>query len=54
MHPIIFVNQAFIKLTGYAKKEVVRAAFYALTESHGDASEHLRDLHGFAITATCR
>lgn len=32
------------------KKEVVRAAFYALTESHGDAPELLRDLHGFAVT----
>lgn len=32
------------------KKEVVRAAFYALTESHGDAPQHLLDLHGFAIT----
>ncbi len=32
------------------KKEVVRAAFYALTESHGETPEHLRDLHGFAIT----
>ncbi|WP_458436917.1 hypothetical protein [Methylorubrum extorquens] len=32
------------------KKEVVRAAFYALTESHGDTPEHLRNLHSFAIT----
>lgn len=32
------------------KKEVVRAAFYALTESQGDTPEHLRDLHSFAIT----
>ncbi|GMA78443.1 hypothetical protein GCM10025880_48600 [Methylorubrum aminovorans] len=32
------------------KKEVVRAAFYALTESHGDAPQHFLDLHGFAIT----
>jgi hypothetical protein len=28
------------------KKEVVRAAFYALTEGH----EHAHDLHSFAIT----
>lgn len=32
------------------KKEVVRAAFFALTESHGSSPEHARDLHSFAIT----
>ncbi|EHP92750.1 MAG: hypothetical protein MIN69_12320 [Methylorubrum extorquens] len=32
------------------KKEVVRAAFYALTESRGDTPEHLQNLHSFAIT----
>jgi hypothetical protein len=32
------------------KKEVVRAAFYALTESHGSNPEHLGDLHSFALT----
>ncbi|CAO4146846.1 hypothetical protein CLBKND_04225 [Methylorubrum aminovorans] len=32
------------------KKEVVRAAFYALTASHGGTPKHLRELHGFAIT----
>ena len=32
------------------KKEVVRAAFYALTEGHSGSPEHVRDLHSFAIT----
>jgi hypothetical protein len=32
------------------KKEVVRAAFYALTENHGVNHEHAKDLHSFAIT----
>lgn len=31
------------------KKDVVRAAFFALTESHGSSAEHARDLHSFAI-----
>lgn len=34
---------------GATKKEVVRAAFYALTESHGGNPEHLGDLHSFAL-----
>lgn len=32
------------------KKETVRAAFYALTDSHDGRPEHARDLHSFAIT----
>ena len=32
------------------KKEVVRAAFYALIENHGANHEHAKDLHSFAIT----
>lgn len=35
---------------GATKKEIVRAAFYALTEGHGDHAEHHRELHSFAIT----
>jgi hypothetical protein len=33
------------------KKEVVRAAFYALAEGHRMDPERARDLHGFAIGA---
>ncbi|GLS46685.1 hypothetical protein [Methylobacterium brachythecii] len=33
------------------KKEVVRAAFYALTEGHPIDPERARELHGFAIGA---
>lgn len=32
------------------KKEVVRAAFYALTDSHDGSPERAQDLHSFAIT----
>jgi hypothetical protein len=32
------------------KKEVIRAAFYALTETQSSSPDHLRDLHDFAIT----
>lgn len=32
-----------------SKKEIVRAAFYALIESHSTNAEHLSDLHNFAI-----
>ncbi|WP_437872054.1 hypothetical protein ACSD7O_07965 [Methylorubrum extorquens] len=32
------------------KKEVVRAAFYALTEGRDDRHEHLDNLHSFALT----
>ncbi|MER2265689.1 hypothetical protein [Methylobacterium oxalidis] len=31
------------------KKEVVRAAFYALIESHGTSPEETQSLHSFAI-----
>ncbi len=36
------------------KKEVVRAAFYALTEGHDGSPEHIPNLHSFAITERAR
>jgi hypothetical protein len=32
-----------------SKKEVVRAAFYALIDSHGADPEHVKGLHAFAL-----
>ena len=32
-----------------SKKEVVRAAFYALIEGHEPNSKHMKDLHTFAL-----
>ncbi|MFF8803164.1 MULTISPECIES: hypothetical protein [Bacteria] len=32
-----------------SKKEIVRAAFYRLIESHGADPEHVKGLHAFAL-----
>lgn len=32
-----------------SKKDVVRAAFYALIDSHGADPEHVKGLHAFAL-----
>lgn len=35
-HPIIFINQAFLELTGYAEHEVMGQSFFALLERGTD------------------
>ncbi len=32
-----------------SKKEIVRAAFYALTEGHAGSADGMHDLHAFAL-----
>lgn len=37
------------KHSNASKKEIVRAAFYALIDSHGADPEHVKGLHAFAL-----